>query len=229
MVQTEETSQRFNKNLTFFNITGDIYELPNGASIGFAAGYEGRVESADYIAGTMQELGLGFSAARKTVGGTYEIDALYYEVKVPLVTRNMDIPFVEGLTLDFSGRTIENTLAGDYDVEALSVAWAVTNDITFRYSDQTAIKAPDIGDLFGPQVTTYQFASDPCDYRFIGDGRDPDQRAANCAAEGLPLNFTDPQLAKEYLEVELLLKQQQVLVVVTLTSLTKVLLQNQWV
>ena len=88
----------------------------------------------------MQQLGLGFSAARKTVGGTYEIDALYYEVKVPLVTRNMDIPFVEGLTLDFSGRTIENTLAGDYDVEALSVAWAVTNDITFRYSDQTAIK-----------------------------------------------------------------------------------------
>ena len=59
----------------------------------------------------------------------------------------MDIPFVEGLTLDFSGRTIENTLAGDYDVEALSVTWAVTNDITFRYSDQTAIKAPDIGDL----------------------------------------------------------------------------------
>ena len=87
------------QELTYFNITGDLYELPNGASIGFAAGYEGRVESADYIAGTMQELGLGFSAARKTVGGTYEIDALYYEVKVPLVTRNMDIPFVEGLHL----------------------------------------------------------------------------------------------------------------------------------
>jgi len=180
------------QELTYFNITGDLYELPNGASIGFAAGYEGRVESADYIAGTMQELGLGFSAARKTVGGTYEIDALYYEVKVPLVTRNMNIPFVEGLTLDFSGRTIENTLAGDYDVEALSAAWAVTDEITFRYSDQTAIKAPDIGDLFGPQVTTYQFANDPCDYRYIGGGRDPDQRAANCAAEGLPLNFVDP-------------------------------------
>ena len=124
------------QELTFFNITGDIYELPNGASIGFAAGYEGRVESADYIAGTMQQLGLGFSAARKTVGGTYEIDALYYEVKVPLVTRNMDIPFVEGLTLDFSGRTIENTLAGDYDVEALSVAWAV-NKMTLHLGTQT--------------------------------------------------------------------------------------------
>ena len=180
------------QELTYVNITGDLVTLPNGASVGFAAGYEARVEAADYIAGTMQRLGLGFSAARETVGGNYEVDAFYYEVKVPLVTRNMELPFVDALTLDFSARTIENSQAGDFDVEALSLAWAVTDDLSFRYSDQTAVKAPDIGDLFGPQVRTYQFASDPCDYRFIGEGRNPEVRRANCASENLPLNFVDP-------------------------------------
>ena len=77
----QKKHHRNSTELAFFNITGDIYELPNGASIGFAAGYEGRVESADYMAGTMQQLGLGFSAARKTFGGTYEIDALYTRLK----------------------------------------------------------------------------------------------------------------------------------------------------
>jgi iron complex outermembrane receptor protein len=180
------------QELTYVNVTGDLFELPSGASVGFAAGYEARVEGSAYIPDTMQQLGLGWSIGTSPVSGNYEVDAFYYEVKVPLVTRNMDIPFVEGLTLDFSARTVENSLAGDFDVEALSLAWAVTDDLRIRYSDQTALKAPDIGDLFGPQQSLYAFASDPCDYRFIGQGRDPATRRANCAAEGIPANFTDP-------------------------------------
>ena len=213
------------QEMTFASLSGDIFEMPAG-TVGMAIGWEGRVERGDTVyspittmSGAAQPNALTRSASRKDVGGSYEIDATYFEVSVPLVGGDFTLPFVDSLVFDFSARNIDNSLAGTYDVEASSLAWRVTDDITVRVSEQTAVKAPNLGDLFLEQVVSYAFARpDPCDFRYRGLGRAPDVRERNCLAEGLAPDFVsigvnasvqglsggNPNLANEIAETEAL-------------------------
>ena len=182
------TSAYIEQELTYVNFAGDIMSLPAG-ELKMAIGYEGRVEQGDYKSSPIQDMALTRSASRPSLGGGYEVDAEYWEIAVPIVGGDISLPGMMSLTADFSGRTIDSSSSGSFDVEATSLAWRVMDDLTIRYSEQTAIKAPDLGDLFLPQVTSYSTGNDPCDYRNRGLGRNPDVREANCLAEGLAPDF----------------------------------------
>ncbi len=183
------------QEVTFANLSGQVYELPAG-SVGMAIGWEGRTERGDYLSSPIDYLSgsapnsLTRGSFVGDLGGTYEVDATYYEVSIPLLGGSLTLPFVDSLVLDFSGRNIDNNLAGTYDVDATSLSWRISDDISIRASEQTAVKAPDIGQLFQPQLTSYAFARpDPCDFRYRGTGRAPDVRERNCLAEGLAPDF----------------------------------------
>ena len=182
------TNAKIEQEVSFANIAGDVFDLPGG-TVKAAVGFEGRVEQGFYNSSAIQDLALTRSAARPGLGGGYEIDANYYELSIPLLGGDFSLPGVMSLVADVSGRSIDNTIAGSYDVEAVSIAWRIIDDLTLRASDQTAIKAPDLGDLFLPQVTAFSRADDPCDFRNRGLGRDPDVREANCLADGLDPDF----------------------------------------
>ena len=179
---------KIEQEVTFANLSGDLFDLPAG-SVKAAIGYEGRVEQAFYTTSPIQNLQITRSASSADVGGGYEVDASYWELSVPILGGDFSFPGMVSLIADFSGRTIENSLAGSYDVDAVSLSWRVTDDLTVRASDQTAIKAPDIGDLLLPQTTTFSRGNDPCDYRNRGTGRNPEVREANCLADGLDPDF----------------------------------------
>jgi outer membrane receptor protein involved in Fe transport len=182
------TNAFIEQEVTYGTLSGDLFDLPAG-TVKAALGFEARVEQGQYNSSAIQDLGLTRSAARPSLGGGYEVDADYYEVSVPLMGGDLTLPFVASLVVDYSSRTIDNTIAGSFDVDATSLNWRVMDDLAVRVSEQTAVKAPDLGDLFLPQVTTFSTAADPCDYRYRDLGRNPDQRRANCDAEGIPADF----------------------------------------
>ena len=64
---------------------------------------------------------------------------------------DLTLPGIMSLVADYSARTIDNSIAGSYDVDATSLNWRIMDDLAVRYSEQTAVKAPDLGDLFLPQ------------------------------------------------------------------------------
>ena len=182
------TNAFIEQEVTYGTLSGDLFDLPAG-TVKAALGFEARVEQGQYNSSAIQDLGLTRSAARPSLGGNYEVDADYYEVSVPLMGGDVTLPFVASLVVDYSSRTIDNSIAGSYDVDATSLNWRVMDDLAIRVSEQTAVKAPDLGDLFLPQVTTFSTAADPCDYRYRDVGRNPEQRRANCNAEGIPVDF----------------------------------------
>ena len=182
------TNAFIEQEVTYGTLSGDLFDLPAG-TVKAALGFEARVEQGQYNSSAIQDLGLTRSAARPSLGGGYEVDADYYEVSVPLMGGDLTLPFVASLVVDYSSRTIDNSIAGSYDVDATSLNWRVMDDLAIRVSEQTAVKAPDLGDLFLPQVTTFSTAADPCDYRYRDVGRNPEQRRANCDAEGIPVDF----------------------------------------
>ena len=102
----------------------NFHTLPGG-TVKAAVGYEGRVEQGFYNSSAIQDLALTRSAARPGLGGGYEIDANYYELSIPLLGGDFSLPGVMSLVADVSGRSIDNTIAGSYDVEAVSIAWRI--------------------------------------------------------------------------------------------------------
>ena len=182
------TNAFIEQEVTYGVLSGDLFDLPGG-TVKAAMGFEARVEQGDYNSSAIQNLELTRSAARPSLGGGYEVDADYYEVSIPLLGNDLTLPGVMSLVADYSARTIDNTIAGSYDVDATSLNWRIMDDLAVRYSEQTAVKAPDLGDLFLPQITAFSRADDPCDYRFRDVGRNPEQRRANCDAEGIPADF----------------------------------------
>ena len=182
------SNAQIEQELTYATLAGDVFEAPAG-TVKAAIGFEGRVEQGYYNSSAIQDLALTRSAARPGLGGGYEVDASYYEVSVPLLGGDLSFPGMVSLTADFSARSIDSSVSGSFDVEATSVAWRVTDDLTIRASEQTAIKAPDLGDLFLPQIVAFSTGNDPCDYRNRGTGRNPEVREANCLAEGLDPDF----------------------------------------
>jgi len=182
------TNAFIEQEVTYGVLSGDLFDLPGG-TVKAAMGFEARVEQGDYNSSAIQNLELTRSAARPSLGGGYEVDADYYEVSVPLLGDDLTLPGIMSLVADYSARTIDNSIAGSYDVDATSLNWRIMDDLAVRYSEQTAVKAPDLGDLFLPQITAFSRADDPCDYRFRDVGRNPEQRRANCDAEGIPADF----------------------------------------
>ena len=78
------------QEVTFANLSGQVYELPAG-SVGMAIGWEGRTERGDYLSSPIDYLSgsapdsLTRGSFVGDLGGTYEVDATYYEVSIPLL------------------------------------------------------------------------------------------------------------------------------------------------
>ena len=85
-------------------------------------------------------------------------------MRVPLLA---DIPFVQNLTLNGVYRS------SDYDLDGVGrvstylygLDWRVNDSVAFRGQFQRAIRAPNIGDLYGGLQLNFQTLTDPCSSR----------------------------------------------------------------
>lgn len=171
------------------NIAGELFELPAGWA-SFSAGYETRRESALFATGGAVEVGLGRGAATPDSGGSFSTDEISGELYVPLIAPDMDIPLVHNLEAEASIREISNNTAGDATVWTVGGSYSPIDQVTFRGNRTRSVRAPSLTELFQPIVTQFDFADDPCDARFIADGDNAANRAANCASIGITQPFT---------------------------------------
>lgn len=130
--------------------------------------------------------------------GTYDVWELFAEFEVPLLE---GVSGAEELTFNAAGRFSQYSNVGDTFTWQGSLVWAPVEDIRFRGAVSQAVRAPNVGELFDPEQATTFRPTDPCEQAEIdtlitnGDPRGP-IRAANCLADGLPADFTDPLSAR---------------------------------
>ncbi|MCH8249540.1 MAG: TonB-dependent receptor, partial [Proteobacteria bacterium] len=177
MTQSEITQSVVNANFS-----GDLFELPGGW-VGFNVGFEARDETAVFIPGTGTEVPITRSSPFILTGGEYDTTEWYGEVMIPLVSPNMDLPFLELAEINGAIREIDNSQAGNATVWTVGGRIAPVRDITFRANYTESLRAPSLVELFAPENQVFGFADDPCDSRFVGGGPDPATREANCRAD----------------------------------------------
>jgi outer membrane receptor protein involved in Fe transport len=176
----------FNQKVAAFNINGDTegwFELPGGA-IGVAFGAEHREEtfeflpSQDLAAGTIA----GFNGAPALAGGQ-KVDEYYIEAALPLLD---GAPFAEMLELELAYRYADYDTVGSVESYKVAGSWVPVENIRFRAGFNTAVRAPNIGELFAPRAEGFPGAADPCS----ASGAVDTSAAVRslCEATGVPSN-----------------------------------------
>ena len=165
------------------SFNGDLpWEMPAG-TIGWAAGYEHRDESAEISPDEFSAQGLTTGGALDPLKGSFYVDELYAEFAVPILA---DMAYAQALDLELSIRYSNyNTPADDDTNYRIGAKWQVNDSVGFRGGYATGFRAPNIIELVGGQATTFPVVEFPCE--FYGDraGLSPNV-ATNCAAAGIP-------------------------------------------
>ncbi len=184
------SNTEINQEIFSINASVETIELPAGY-LSIAAGYEGREERASFDVGGLAALGLGRGEPVRPTAGVYETDEFYAEAFAPVISPEMEVPFVYSASIEGAFRSVDNSLAGTDDIYTYGAKISPIPDVEFRANKTRSVRAPAITELFLPLSGIGSFASDPCDARFIDGGLSPEVRRANCVADGIadPDNF----------------------------------------
>ncbi len=124
---------------------------------------------------------VGGGGADPNFSGSYDVFDVYGELVVPIIENR---PFFESLTLELGGRYSNYELSSNEFTWKVGGTWEPVNGLAIRGNFQKAARAPNIGELFFPQVTVLDNLSvDPC------AGTNPVGNAALsavCVAQGAP-------------------------------------------
>lgn len=162
--------------------TGEFLNMPGGP-IGFAFGVEHREEFSETITDELTKSGILSNAATPDEFGEYDVDESFVEIQLPILEGMVG---AHELTIDMAYRTADYSHSGDADAWKVGFLYAPIEDLRIRGTVGESVRAPNISEAFSPQSPGFARVNDPCDADRLGD--DPD-RAANCAALGIPATF----------------------------------------
>lgn len=186
-LRTQRTFQQKLQSYTA-NISGGIFNLPAG-EVSIAAGYEyDKFSGFDHPDSFVNA---GFSSGNQILptGGGYDVNEGYLELMVPVLR---DLPGVQELTLDGATRYSKYSNFGSTTNSKLGFKWKPINDLMVRGNWGQGFRAPTISDLYGGATDDYGNVSDRCD-TVAGPAGSRSDVAANCAAAGVPANFSQYQ------------------------------------
>jgi iron complex outermembrane receptor protein len=143
-------------------ITGTAFDLPAGP-VAFDLGGEWRFASAQYIPDPYLATGepTGFNGSLPTKGSV-TVNEFFGEVRVPLLS---DLTLVKALTVNGAFRNSSYNLSGVGSVWTYSAGadWKIDDSFAARGQFQHAIRAPNVGELFGGTALNFQSNTiDPC-------------------------------------------------------------------
>ncbi|MDO7840959.1 TonB-dependent receptor domain-containing protein [Sphingomonas immobilis] len=164
------------------NLSGDLVDLPAGP-IGFAIGYEHRVQIANFNPDPIIAAGLGADIPSKPAAGKYHSNEFYGELRVPLVK---DTPFIQSLEVNGSVRHADYSITGGSTTYTAIGLWKPVDDLLLRGSYATGFRAPSLGELFSDRSRFDLPANDPCTSAAGGLFQSNATVRANCIANGVP-------------------------------------------
>ena len=182
--ETTERQQLTQENAGFSVVsnTEKFLNLPAGP-IGWALGFEWREETTSTDGDGLVQSGLTETAPQPDQSGGYRVSEGFIELSIPLLD---GVFLADEVTLDAAYRTADYSHSGSADAWKLGLIWAPIDQVRLRGTISEAVRAPNITEAFLPATPGFSQVTDPCDASRLGN--DPD-RAANCAALGLPPDF----------------------------------------
>lgn len=175
----------------------ELFELPGGP-IAFALGAEYREEKGSITVDELTSSGATFLTALQPIKyPKLTVKEAFAELNIPLLR---DVPFAQLLEFGAAARISDyNTSAGSTKAYNFTGIWAPIEDVKFRAAYSRSVRVPTQSSLFDPLGQNFATIADPCDVLNIGLGAN---RAANCAAAGVPAGFVNTPARSATLSIE---------------------------
>lgn len=162
------------------NIGGSPFAI-FGNPASFNLGYEHRQERAYFRPDAFLRAGLGRSVAVAPTSGRYDLDEVFGEALLPLITPANDA-IVARLTAFGRIRHVDNSANGGFTAWSAGGAFAPIDDLELRGNFTRSFRSPAIAELYSPRANVNIAVPDLCSPANIGAGPVPEVRRANCAA-----------------------------------------------
>lgn len=153
---------------------GGLFTLPGGDAA-FSVGAEYRKEKSQFTPDEVAATGVTFTNSLAGEGGDYDVKEAFGELRLPLVRDG----FIHRLEVGGAVRYSDYSTIGSTTSWKVDGSFAPVRDVTFTGTYSKAVRAPNIGELFGARSQTFARLTDPCNPNEIGRGTQ--YRAANCA------------------------------------------------
>ncbi len=170
-------------------ISGPTVELPAGP-LNVAFGLESRRETGFNKPDSFTSGGESIANQVFPTDGAVEVDEAFAEFDIPLLSGMVAF---EDLSLNLQWRYSDYDVFGSEDVYRIGLNWQVAPWIRLRANTSTAYRAPQVTDLFGGTVVSFDFFSpDICDASASGITPGSNEYQ-NCLLDGVdPATFTQP-------------------------------------
>lgn len=96
----------------------------------------------------------------KNENGSYDASDVFVEASIPLLS---DVTMARELTVEVAARLSDYSTIGQATTWKTNLIWAPTDSLAFRGTYSEAVRAPNITELFGPQVGATFRPDDPCE------------------------------------------------------------------
>jgi outer membrane receptor protein involved in Fe transport len=171
----------------------DLFTVPTGAgSASLVAGFEYRRETSRQDNDPLDISGQTFLNAIPSFAGSYNVKEGFVEFALPVLA---DKPFVKNLTFDAAVRESSYDTIGHTQAWRWGLDWAFDDNVRLRGTMSSAVRAPNIGELFSGQSQNFFNIVDPCSVSQLPNAPNRAVRVANCAALGIPADFQSGQSA----------------------------------
>lgn len=143
-------------------VAGDLFDVPAGpVQAAFGVGWRELKLDFQPDSGLQPGQVIGFNEQLPIAGRLDYVD-YFTEFTVPLLK---DMPMVHALSFTGGFRSTDNNIFGSDESWKATLDWSMTDSLRFRGGYQQAIRSPNIGELFAPQVNNFPnigTANDPC-------------------------------------------------------------------
>ncbi|MCE9684964.1 TonB-dependent receptor [Shewanella sp. AS16] len=136
------------------SVTGELPLELAGGNIGVAMGLEYREERGTYSPGDLAQTGASSTNQSDPTDGKLYTKDVYAEAILPVM---------DGLELDLAARYADHSITGGDWTWNAGVEYTPIDSLKLRASAATAIRTPNIADLFGGKGETFSRVTDPCD------------------------------------------------------------------
>jgi outer membrane receptor protein involved in Fe transport len=149
------------------DVSGGLFDLPAGTvqlagGVSYRKEYTNNIVSNDLLLNPVTGTCILGSACSAKLQGGYNVKEAYAEVFIPVLK---DIPFIHALNVTLGDRYSKYSTFGSTNNWKIGVEYRPIEDLLLRGTVSTVFRAPGIGDVFGPPISSAPLLSaDPCDH-----------------------------------------------------------------
>lgn len=153
-------------------LSGELpFELGAGLPVSFAVGAEYRIEKGSEYVGAFDQTGVGSSNRILPTDGEFSVMDYYGELLIPVIP---------GTNVELAARVGDYSTVGTISTFKFGIDSELPADLRARATYSSAVRAPNVSDLFAGQGETFATITDPCDGLGGTDAPTDPNVVANC-------------------------------------------------